>query len=100
MNVLTRALRARRRSPTSTARSGNCRARSTRTANDPDRVRGRRAPGSNGQQRKETAMKASMVAVAATVLIGFLAASTPSRADEDCDTVVEALEDAQLVATK
>jgi hypothetical protein len=52
------------------------------------------------QQRKETAMNASMVAVAATVLIGLLAAGTPSRADDDCDTVVEALEDAQLVATK
>ncbi|MEA2923001.1 MAG: hypothetical protein QOD25_123 [Alphaproteobacteria bacterium] len=45
-------------------------------------------------------MKVSMVAVAAIVLIGFLAAGAPSRADEDCDTVVEALEDAQLVATK
>jgi len=51
------------------------------------------------QQRKETAMNAFVV-VAATVLIGLLAAGTPSRADDDCDTVVEALEDAQLVATK
>ncbi|MEA2961782.1 MAG: hypothetical protein QOI46_1880, partial [Alphaproteobacteria bacterium] len=29
-------------------------------------------------------MKVSMVAVAAIVLIGFLAAGAPSRADEDC----------------
>jgi len=45
-------------------------------------------------------MKASTMAAAATVLLGILAAGTPVRADEDCDNVVKALEDAQLVATK
>jgi hypothetical protein len=45
-------------------------------------------------------MKASTMAAAATVLVGILAAGTPVRADEDCDNVVKALEDAQLVATK
>jgi len=45
-------------------------------------------------------MKASMMAAAATVLVGILAAGTPVCADEDCDNVVKALEDAQLVATK
>jgi hypothetical protein len=52
------------------------------------------------QERKGTAMKASTMAAAATVLVGILAAGTPVRADEDCDNVVKALEDAQLVATK
>jgi len=45
-------------------------------------------------------MKASTMAAAATVLVGILAAGTPVRADEDCDNVVKALEDTQLVATK
>jgi hypothetical protein len=51
-------------------------------------------------ERKGAAMKASTMAAAATVLVGILAAGTPVRADEDCDNVVKALEDAQLVATK
>ena len=41
-----------------------------------------------------------MTAVAAAALTALLAAPAPLRADEDCDTVVKALKDAQLVATK
>jgi hypothetical protein len=47
-------------------------------------------------ERKGTAMKLSTAVTAVAVLL--LAA--PACADEDCDAVVKALEDAQLVATK
>ncbi|MFL6824788.1 MAG: hypothetical protein ACJ8FA_19675 [Xanthobacteraceae bacterium] len=42
-------------------------------------------------------MKLCTAVIAAALL---LAADAPARADEDCDTVVKALEDVQLVATK
>jgi hypothetical protein len=42
-------------------------------------------------------MKLWTAVIAAALL---LTANAPARADEDCDTVVKALEDAQLVATK
>lgn len=35
-----------------------------------------------------------------TVIAAALLLAAPARADEDCDAVVKALEDAQLVATK
>jgi hypothetical protein len=47
-------------------------------------------------ERKGAAMKLSTAVTAVAVLL--LAA--PAWADEDCDAVVKALEDAQLVATK
>ena len=45
-------------------------------------------------------MKLWMTAAAAAALTALLATAAPLRADEDCDNVVKALEDAQLVATK
>ena len=42
-------------------------------------------------------MKLCTAVIAAALL---LAADGPARADEDCDTVVKALEDGQLVGTK
>jgi hypothetical protein len=46
-------------------------------------------------EKKETAMKLCTAVIAAALLL-----AGPARADEDCDTVVKALEDVQLVATK
>ncbi len=45
-------------------------------------------------------MKVLMTAVAATALVGFLAAGAPLRAGDDCDTVVKALEEAVAIANK
>ena len=43
-------------------------------------------------------MKALMTAAVATALIGWLATGVPARADEDCDNVVKALEEALSIA--
>ncbi len=43
-------------------------------------------------------MKALMTAAVATALIGWLASGVPARADEDCDNVVKALEEALSIA--
>jgi hypothetical protein len=45
-------------------------------------------------------MKALMTAAVATALLGSLIGGTPVRADEDCDNVVKALEDALSISTK
>jgi hypothetical protein len=41
-----------------------------------------------------------MTAVAATALFGLLAMAAPSRADDDCETVVNALNEAMAIGTK
>jgi hypothetical protein len=46
-------------------------------------------------EQKEAAMKLLTAVIAAALLL-----AAPARADEDCDAVVKALEDAQLVSTK
>jgi hypothetical protein len=45
-------------------------------------------------------MKRLMTAAAVTALIGLLATAAPSRADEDCDTVVKAVTEALSIAAK
>ncbi len=45
-------------------------------------------------------MHALTTAAAATALIALLAAPAPLAADEDCDSVVDALEEAISIATK
>ena len=45
-------------------------------------------------------MQQRMTVIAAIALTAWFAANVPSRADDDCDTVVTSLQDAQSVATK
>ena len=45
-------------------------------------------------------MKAMMAALAATALVGLLASGAPSRAEEDCDNVVKALDEAISIGNK
>jgi hypothetical protein len=45
-------------------------------------------------------MKALLTALGAVALTGVVVAGTPARADEDCDNVVKALEEAISIATK
>ena len=45
-------------------------------------------------------MKALMTAVAASALMGFVAAPAPARADEDCNSAIKALEEAISIASK
>jgi hypothetical protein len=45
-------------------------------------------------------MKRMMTAAAATALIGLLATAAPSRADEECDTVVKAVSEALAIVAK
>jgi hypothetical protein len=45
-------------------------------------------------------MRALMTALAAAALMSVLAAGMPARAEEDCDNVVKALEEAISIATK
>jgi hypothetical protein len=45
-------------------------------------------------------MKALLTALGAVALTGVVAAGSPARADEDCDNVVKALDEAISIATK
>src|SRR5262249_36233301 len=68
---------------------------------DPPAARASRQqlPVSNGTDRRDTAMKLFITAIAVTALIAALAAAVPARA-EDCETVVTALNEAVAIAAK